>query len=82
MLILGRSIVKKELSLITVASGAALGGVLSIAFILSLLSITSYSEIERAMHSAYPMVLFFMAMVILDAFNLLVFRHKTGNNLP
>ena len=78
MLILGRSIVKKELSLITVASGAALGGVLSIAFILSLLSITSYSEIERAMHSTYPMVLLFIAMVILDTVDWLTVRRKTS----
>ena len=78
MLILGRSVLKKELSIITVASGAALGGVFSIAFILTLLSITSYSEIERAMHSAYQMVLLFITLVILDTVDWLTVRRKTN----
>jgi hypothetical protein len=78
LLLLGRSILKKELSIITVAAGAALGGVLSIVFILSLLSITSYSEIERAMHSAYSIVLFFIALVIFDTVDWLTVRRKTN----
>ncbi len=82
LLILGRSLLKRELSILMVAATAALGGIMSIAFILSLLSITSYSEIERAMHSAYPMVLIFMAMVILEAFTLWDARHQSGNNYP
>jgi hypothetical protein len=61
-----RGAVRRKLSLYTVAAGAAVAGVLSIAFILTLLTITSYSEIERAMHSAYPMVLLFIMFSILE----------------
>ncbi len=64
---LWQSIKKKEIALCTVATAAALTGMLSIAFILTLLTITSYSEIERAMHSAYPMVLLFIMCSLLDA---------------
>lgn len=63
----GRSVIKREFPFFTMVSGAALTGILSIAFILTLLTITSYSEIERAMHSAYPMVLLFIVASVLDA---------------
>ena len=62
----GRSIMRRELRLFTVAGAAALSGILAIAFILTLVAITSYSEIGRAMHAAYPMVLLFIVTVILD----------------
>ena len=62
------NLVKREFRLFTVAAGAALGGIMSIGFILTLLAITSYSEIERAMHSAYPMVLLFIIFTVLDLF--------------
>jgi hypothetical protein len=63
---------KKKMRLFTVASGAALTGILSIGFILTLLTITSYSEIERAMHSAYPMVLLFIMATALDVVTRLI----------
>lgn len=63
-----KDLLKREFRLFTVAGGAALGGILSIGFILTLLAITSYSEIERAMHSAYPMVLLFIIFTVLDLF--------------
>lgn len=62
----GKSIINREFRLFTVVSGAALAGILSISFILTLLAITSYSEIGRAMHSAYPMVLLFIMASVLD----------------
>ena len=71
----GKSVIKREVAFFTVASGAALTGILSIAFILTLLTITSYSEIERAMHSAYPMVLLFIVAAVLDAVTRM-FPHK------
>jgi hypothetical protein len=61
-----RSIVQRKISFPSVAAGAALTGILAISFILTLLSITSYDKIERAMHSAYPMVLFFIMAVFVD----------------
>jgi hypothetical protein len=64
------SLRKRELRMFTAASAAALAGLCSIAFILTLLTITSYSEIQRALHSAYPMVLLFIASNVLDAFSL------------
>ena len=61
-----RGIVQRKVSLPSVAAGAALAGMLAISFILTLLSITSYDQIERAMHSAYPVVLFFIMAVLID----------------
>jgi hypothetical protein len=61
------SVRKRELGLFTAVSAAAFTGICSISFILTLLSITSYSEIQRAMHSAYPMVLLFIVGNLLDA---------------
>ncbi len=63
------SIRKRELSLFTAASAAALTGTCAVAFILTLLAITSYSEIQRPMQSVYPMVLLFIVSTILDAFS-------------
>ncbi len=68
-IIIGKSIIKRSLSFFTIASGAALAGIFSIAAILTLLAITSYSEIQRAMTSSYPMVLLFIVTVILDVFD-------------
>jgi len=65
----GRGLKRRSLSIYTVVGGAALAGVLSLAFILTLLFITSYSEIERAMHSAYPMTLVFICAMALELFS-------------
>ncbi len=45
---------------------AALGGILSLTFILSLLSITSYDEITRALQPAYPLLLLYIVSAFLD----------------
>ena len=56
------SVYKRRLPSWSMAFAAAsLGGVLSLTVILTLLDITSYSEIGRAMQAAYPMLLFFIA---------------------
>jgi len=55
------SIYKRRLPSWSMAFAAAsLGGILSLTVILTLLEITSYSEIGRAMLSTYPMLLFFI----------------------
>jgi hypothetical protein len=61
-----KSFDRRELRLFTVVSSAALAGIFSIAFILTILAITSYSEIARAMLSSYPMVLLFIVSNFLD----------------
>ena len=66
----GKNIIQRKLAIANIAAGAALAGILSISFILTLLTITSYSEIERAMHSAYPMVLFFLLAVFFDSMSI------------
>jgi hypothetical protein len=66
--IAGRSIYRRNIRLMTLAAGAALTGIMAIASILTLLAITSYSEIARAMHASYPMVLFFIMCVVIDVF--------------
>ncbi|MCI5149294.1 MAG: hypothetical protein D3916_07895, partial [Candidatus Electrothrix sp. MAN1_4] len=71
-----RGIVQRKMSLPSIAAGAALTGMLAISFILTLLSITSYSQIERAMHSAYPMVLFFIMAVLIDVVAILFPRSQ------
>ncbi len=74
----GSSIRRKELPILTVFAGAALAGTLAVAFILMLVAITSYEEIERAMHSAYPMALLFVFAVFLD----LVSRRRGNEDDP
>ena len=54
---------------------ATLGGILSITFILSLLSITSYDEIDRALQPAYPLLLLYIVSAFLDISTL---RHHTS----
>jgi len=71
LLIVGVGCYKRSFSPFVFASAAALAGVCSIAFILTLLKITSYSEIERAMHSAYGLVLLFIMMVLLEIIRLI-----------
>jgi hypothetical protein len=73
----GRNIIQRKLAVTNIAAGAALLGILSISFILTLLTITSYSEIERAMHSAYPMVLFFILAVLFDSMSF-----NSNSNIP
>ncbi len=79
-LLFGIGVYKRSLSPFIFAAVAALAGVCSIAFILTLLKITSYSEIERAMHSAYGMVLLFIMMVILEVIRLVRLR-KYGEEI-
>lgn len=78
----GKSVIKREFPLFTIASAAALTGILSIAFILTLLTITSYSEIGRAMHSSYPMVLLFIITVVLDVLTRLFLRKSPEDQPP
>jgi len=61
-----RSLISKQYSFFTLLGGAALAGLLSIVFILTLLTITSYSEIERPLHTAYPLLLIFIMTVFVD----------------
>lgn len=63
-----RSALNRKLRLFTVVGLAALSGILSLAFILTLVTITSYSEIARAMQASFPMVLLFIISVIIDLF--------------
>ena len=57
---------RRHLCFFTILAMAALGGITAITFILALLDITSYSEIGRAMHTAFPLVLFFIVTVCID----------------
>ena len=61
-----RGVYRRSFSIFTIAATSSLIGVFAIAFILTLLKITSYTEIERAMHSAYAMVLVFIVMTGLE----------------
>jgi hypothetical protein len=56
-----RSLRRRQFSVLTLTGAAALAGIAALTFILTLLTITSYSEIERALHPVYPMVLLFIA---------------------
>jgi len=58
---------RRRLSPMTVFSLSALGGVLSITAVMTLLTITSYSEIARVMHVSFPLVLLFIVSVFLDS---------------
>ena len=73
-----RGIYRKSISIQTMAAASSLAGVLSIAFILTLVKITSYTEIERAMHSAYAVLLIFIIMTFLDL--LCLYRTARENN--
>ena len=66
LFIAGRGLMQRKCSPLRVVAGASLAGILSIVFILTLLSITSYQMIERPLHTAYPLVLFFIMTVFLD----------------
>ena len=74
-----KSVWRRDFQLFTVVSTAALTGILSIAFILTLLTITSYSEIARAMHASYPMVLLFIISNLLDLFSRIPARDSVEN---
>jgi len=76
-----KSLLRRDLPVFTAASGAALGGILSITFILTLLTITSYSEIQRALHSVYPMVLLFIISALLDVTVRIFGRESADNNI-
>ncbi len=66
LVILVQSLRKRELCFFTVLALATLAGIAAITFILTLVAITSYSEIERAMHTAFPLVLLFILAVFID----------------
>lgn len=57
---------RRRLSLLTVFSVAALTGVMGITAVMTLLVITSYSEIARVMHVSFPLLLLFICAVFLD----------------
>jgi len=73
---LGVSIYKRRLPSWSMAFAAAsLGGVLSLTVILTLLDITSYSEIGRPMQTTYPMLLFFIITSLHEGWRLCISRH-------
>jgi hypothetical protein len=57
---------KRRLKLMTIFSLSTLGGIFSITFVMTLVAITSYSEIGRVMHDGFPLVLLFILSVFLD----------------
>ncbi len=57
---------KRNLPFMTVFSLSTLGGIFGITFVMTLLTITSYSEIDRVMHVSFPIVLLFIISVFLD----------------
>lgn len=57
---------RKSLAPMTVFSISTLAGVLSITAVMTLLTITSYSEIGRVMTVSYPILLLFIISVFLD----------------
>ena len=61
---------KRRLNLMTIFSLSCLGGVLSITAVMTLLTITSYSEIARVMHVSFPLVILFIISVFLDLLGL------------
>ena len=68
---LGTSLYKRFLpSWACIFGLSALGGVTALSVILTLVAITSYSEITRAMQAAYPMVMFFIIASLYDAWRL------------
>lgn len=63
---LGLAIKRKRLHLMTVFSVANLTGIMAITAVMTLLTITSYSEIARVMHVSFPLVLLFIISVFFD----------------
>ncbi|BDD87457.1 hypothetical protein DPPLL_18220 [Desulfofustis limnaeus] len=62
-----RSLVQRVwITPLLIISLAALSGVLAITFILTLLTITSYDEITRALQVAYPLLVLFVITAFLD----------------
>jgi hypothetical protein len=57
---------RRHLPLLTVFSVAAATGVMGITAVMTLLAITSYSEIARVMHVSFPLLLLFISGVFLD----------------
>jgi hypothetical protein len=57
---------KRRLNLMTVFSMATLGAIFSITFVMTLVTITSYSEVARIMQVSFPLVLLFILSVFLD----------------
>jgi len=57
---------RRHLPLLTVFSVAAATGVIGITAVMTLLVITSYSEIARVMHVSFPLLLLFISGVVLD----------------
>lgn len=57
---------RRHLPLLTVFSLAAATGVMGITAVMTLLVITSYSEIARVMHVSFPLLLLFISGVMLD----------------
>ncbi len=60
------AVIKRRLRPMTVFSISALGGIAGITFIMTLVDITSYSEVDRIMQVGFPIVLLFVITVFLD----------------
>lgn len=63
---LARAWKRRHLPLLTVFSLSAATGVMGITAVMTLLAITSYSEIARVMHVSFPLLLLFISGVFLD----------------
>jgi len=61
---------KRRVNLMTMLSVSSLGGIVSITAVMTLLTITSYSEIARVMHVSFPLVLIFIISSFLDIMGL------------
>ena len=59
---------RRRISCYVVFSLSFIGGLCSITFILTLVVITSYASINRAMHVAYPLVLLTIACMMLAGY--------------
>ncbi len=57
----------RRLSLMTTFAGALLGAVLSVCLILTLVQLTAYPQVDRAMHTAYPLILAFIIVSLTAA---------------
>ena len=58
---------RRRVSILTTFSGSLLGAVLSVCLILTLVQVTSYYEVDRAMHTVYPLILAFIVTSLMAA---------------
>jgi hypothetical protein len=60
---------RKRLSALTLFNWSLFAGIASIAAVLTLLCITSYDSISRPMHTAFPLVVLFILIGVLDLYH-------------